>query len=117
MDAKTAATLIDYMESAVAEGTAVKAGLDNVRVAAKTGTAEIINPDTGSYADGTNLASTLAIVPADSPRYVVYLAVSAPRGGTVWGADIAAPAVGRIIAGMARQGHIPTSDQGLIQLN
>lgn len=117
MDAKTAATLIDYMESAVAEGTAVKAGLDNVRVAAKTGTAEIINPHTGSYADGTNLASTLAIVPADSPRYVVYLAVSAPRGGTVWGADIAAPAVGRIIAGMARQGHIPTSDQGLIQLN
>ena len=117
MSAETVAAILSYMESAVEEGTAKKAGLDGIHVAAKTGTAEIINPETGSYAEGTNLASTLALAPAKDPEYIVYYAISAPKGNSVWGADIAAPACSAIIEGLARQGRLSTSDQMTIQVN
>ena len=57
--------------------------------------------------------STLAI----AGDYIVYFAISAPKGNSVWGADIAAPACGNVIAGLVRQGKIRTSDQSVIQLN
>ena len=113
MTSRTANEILSYMETAVKEGTAKKAAVRNVDVRAKTGTAEIINPESGSYEDGTNLASTLAI----AGDYIVYFAISAPKGNSVWGADIAAPACGNVIAGLVRQGKIRTSDQSVIQLN
>lgn len=113
MTSRTANEILSYMETAVKEGTAKKAAVGNVDVRAKTGTAEIINPESGSYEDGTNLASTLAI----AGDYIVYFAISAPKGNSVWGADIAAPACGNVIAGLVRQGKIRTSDQSVIQLN
>ena len=113
MTSRTANEILSYMETAVKEGTAKKAAVKNVDVRAKTGTAEIINPESGSYEDGTNLASTLAI----AGDYIVYFAISAPKGNSVWGADIAAPACGNVIAGLVRQGKIRASDQNVIQLN
>lgn len=114
---ESASAILDYMTTAVEEGTASKAAVDGVAVAAKTGTAEIINPETGRYSDGTNLASTLAIVPADDPKYIIYFAVSAPRGNSVWGADVAAPAVGNVIRGLVSQGKILSSDSQTLQVN
>ena len=113
MTAGTANEILSFMESAVREGTAKKAAVSNVTVRAKTGTAEIINPETGSYEDGTNLASTLAF--ADD--YIVYFAISAPKGNSVWGADIAAPACGNVISGLVRQGKIKASSQSILQLS
>ena len=109
--------ILSYMESAAEEGTASKASVDSIRVAAKTGTAEIINQETGSYADGTNLASTLALVPADNPQYIIYFAVSAPKGSSVWGADIAAPACAALIRGLMSQGKLISSQAGTIQVS
>lgn len=113
----TASAILSYMETAVQEGTARKAAVNGVRVAAKTGTAQLINEETGSYEDGPTLASTLAIVPADEPRYIVYFAVCAPTGSTIWGEDIAAPAAGNVIRGLVSQGRLHSADQRTIQLN
>lgn len=117
MSSQTADLILSYMVSAVEEGTAKKAAVEGIRVAAKTGTAEIVNPETGSYADGTNLASTLVMAPADDPQYIIYFAISAPKGNSVWGADIAAPACGALVEGLARQGRIQTDSQTKIQVN
>ena len=76
-----------------------------------------MNPETGSYADGTNLASTLVMAPADDPQYIIYFAISAPKGNSVWGADIAAPACGALVEGLARPGRIQTDSQTKIQVN
>jgi cell division protein FtsI (penicillin-binding protein 3) len=62
---EVAKTILSYMQSATEEGgTAGKAAVPGFQVAAKTGTAQILNPQTNSYADGSVLASTLALVPA-----------------------------------------------------
>lgn len=109
--------VLSYMVGAVENGTARRAAVDGVTVAAKTGTAEIINPVTGSYADGTSLASTIAFAPAEDPQYIVYLAVSAPRGDSIWGANVAAPSCGEIIRGLSAQGKIRNSNTSILQLN
>lgn len=117
MSEEAADAVLDYMITAVENGTASKAAVKNVTVAAKTGTAQLINPESGSYEDGTNLASTLALVPAENPQYIVYFAISAPRGNSIWGADIAAPACASVIEGLVRQGKIIPSGQKTIQVN
>jgi len=83
-------------------------------VAAKTGTAQMADPVTGNYRSDAFLASTLAIVPADDPAYVIYIGVANPTGATIWGSNIAAPAIGSIIADMVRQGKIRSSAVGTI---
>jgi cell division protein FtsI (penicillin-binding protein 3) len=107
---EVAKTILSYMQSATEEGgTAVKAAVPGVQVAAKTGTAQILNPQTNSYADGSVLASTLALVPADDPKYIIYIAAGNPKGDTIWGANIASPAVGEVIKGLVSQGKVISS--------
>jgi len=117
MSPMTASYILDAMVGATETGTAKKAANDGISIASKTGTAQIINPVTKSYEDGTTLASTLSIVPADDPKYIIYFAVSAPRGSSEWGADVAAPAVGEIVRGLNSQGKLRKSGQNIIQLN
>lgn len=105
-----AATVLEGMEMAtLAGGTATRAAVNGVRVAAKTGTAQIADSITGKYLNDSFLASTLAIVPVDDPEYIIYIGVANPTGATIWGSNIAAPAIGSIITDMVRQGKIRSS--------
>ena len=114
---ETASKIRSYMQSATEEGTATLASVKGIDVAAKTGTAQIINPISKSYEDGTSLASTLALVPADDPKYIVYFAASAPNGDSIWGANVAAPSCGAIIRGLVSQGKLKVKGQEKLQLN
>ncbi len=114
---ETAESIRSYMQSATEEGTAVLASVKGINVAAKTGTAQIINPISRSYEDGTSLASTLALVPAEDPKYIVYFAASAPNGDSIWGANVAAPSCGAIIRGLVSQGKLKVEGQEKLQLN
>jgi cell division protein FtsI (penicillin-binding protein 3) len=110
-DPSVGAAIRAYMHTATLEGgTATKAAVAGVAVGAKTGTAQIPDPVTHSYADGTVLASTLALVPADDPKYIVYIAAGNPKGSTIWGSNIAAPAIGSIIEGLVSQGKLFSSE-------
>ena len=107
LDASVASNILSYMQSATQKGsTAVNAALEGVEVGAKTGTAQILNSKTNSYADGTVLASTMAIVPVDDPKYIMYVAAGNPKGNTIWGSNIAAPAIGQIIKALVSQGKL-----------
>lgn len=117
MSAETARQIRSYMVTAVEEGTASKARMDNISLAGKTGTAEIINPETGRYSDGTNLASTILLAPADEPQYIIYIAVSAPRGNSVWGADVAAPGCAAIVRGLLSQGKLTSQGARVLQVS
>lgn len=116
-DAKVASTILSGMvEATRAGGTATRTAVEGVLVAAKTGTAQIADPTTGSYGADTFLASTLAIVPADNPKYIIYIGVANPTGATIWGSNIAAPAIGSIIADMVRQGKLVSDSMEHIKL-
>jgi cell division protein FtsI (penicillin-binding protein 3) len=107
ISAEVADAILLAMEDATKSGgTAISVAVEGVRVGAKTGTSQIMNPETNSYEDGTVLASTLAIVPLDKPRYIIYVAAGNPKGDTQWGSNIAAPAIGKIIESLVSQGKV-----------
>ena len=107
---ETASIILEGMEEAtVPGGTATKTFVEGVRVASKTGTAQVADPNGGGYLKNTFLASTLSIFPIDNPKYIIYVAALDPKGDTIWGSGIASPAIGNVISDMVRSGYITSS--------
>lgn len=105
--ADIAQTVLKGMEAATQKGgTAIHAAIEGLRVGAKTGTAQMYNPITKSYDDGGVLASTLAIVPIEDPKYIIYFAAKAPSKGSIWGSNVAAPAINGILKGLLAQNKL-----------
>jgi cell division protein FtsI (penicillin-binding protein 3) len=92
VSAQTARQVLDMMESATSEaGTARRAAIEGLRISAKTGTAQVIDPATGTYSQTDFIASLLGIFPTEDPRVVVYVVIQNPRGESYFGSTIAAP--------------------------
>ena len=47
-----------------------------------------------------------SIFPADNPSYIIFIGVKNPKGSTIWGANIASPAIASIVESMVSQGKI-----------
>jgi cell division protein FtsI (penicillin-binding protein 3) len=93
LKAETARAMRQYMMDVTsAIGTGWRANVEDLSLAVKTGTAQIINPLTGTYSTTDFLASCVALLPAESPSLVLYLAIVKPRG-EILGGRIAAPAI------------------------
>ncbi len=88
----SAKAILDAMEhTASLQGTGWRAKVPDIRMAVKTGTAQMIDPTTRAYSDTDYIASTLGIFPADKPRIALYIAIIKPRGASYLGGQIAAP--------------------------
>jgi cell division protein FtsI (penicillin-binding protein 3) len=97
------------MHAATQEGgTGTLAQVEGIDMGIKTGTAQLLNPQTNSYEDGTVLASSLALVPIDNPRYIIYVAAGNPKGASIWGSNIAGPAIKSIVQTLVSQGKLVT---------
>jgi len=92
---ETARTMTKILEGAVTDGTGVKAAIPGFRVAGKTGTAQKIDPRTGSYSTSRFVASFVGYVPADNPRLAMIVVIDEPQGDT-WGGTVAAPVFSRV---------------------
>lgn len=111
-DVATADEVLQGMELATQEGgTATKTAIEGLRVGSKTGTAQLYNSETKSYEDGGVLASTLSIVPLEDPKYIIYFAAKAPTKGSIWGSNIAGPAVHGILEGLVSQNKLTIKKQ------
>ncbi len=77
------------------EGTAQSARVQGFPVAGKTGTAQKANPDGSGYLKGAYTASFAGIIPAQDPRYIIYIAVDHPKK-KYYGAEVAAPVFARV---------------------
>ncbi len=107
-------TVREGMHQATEEGgTGIRAVVEGVDVGIKTGTAQILNPETNTYADGTVLASSLAMVPIDHPRYIIYFGAGNPKGDTIWGSNIAGPAIANVIKSLLSQGKLVAKDTAI----
>ncbi|MFP4365330.1 MAG: penicillin-binding transpeptidase domain-containing protein [Spirochaetia bacterium] len=109
----TAQTILEMMESAVSDEDAIGrlAGVEGLRVSAKTGTAQILDPVTGTYSEDEHIASCLAIFPTDDPEYIVYGVINNPKGENYFGSQTAAPMVSQGITEMVRYLGIPIQGQ------
>ncbi|WJV32412.1 penicillin-binding transpeptidase domain-containing protein (plasmid) [Rossellomorea sp. AcN35-11] len=79
---QTSETVLEAMETVVSskKGTAQMYKLDGYKVAGKTGTAQIPDPEGGyMYGYSNYLFSFMGAVPADDPQFVMYVAVKKPK--------------------------------------
>jgi cell division protein FtsI (penicillin-binding protein 3) len=67
--------------------------VEDLSLAVKTGTAQIIDPNTGAYSSTDFIASCIAMLPAENPSLVLYLAIVKPQGASYLGGRIAAPPI------------------------
>jgi cell division protein FtsI/penicillin-binding protein 2 len=96
ISATVAREVRSMLATAVAKGTGVRAQIPGYVVAGKTGTAEKPLADGSGYSKTDYVASFIGMVPADHPRLVVLVAVDSPHT-SIYGGDIAAPAVQKIM--------------------
>lgn len=76
-------------------GTGTKARVPGFIVAGKTGTAQKVDPNGRGYIKGTYISSFAGFVPANNPRFVIYVAVDSSKKG-YYGSDVAAPIFNRV---------------------
>lgn len=90
---ETARSMRNYMMDVTSgAGTGWRAYIADISMAVKTGTAQLADSRTGSYSATDFIASSLALLPAESPSLALYMVIIKPRG-EIWGGRIAAPVV------------------------
>ena len=120
---ETAGSILRYMERVTQPGgTALRAAIRGLRVSAKTGTAQMIDPRTGTYSDTAFVASCLALFPTQDPQVIVYVVIESPQGDSYYGGRVAAPVVARVgdflapYLGIPRDGERVVTHPGRITL-
>ena len=101
---ETAETLLDMLETVVADGTGKYAQVDGYTIAGKTGTSE---PDPSTPEDGY-VASFAAISPVESPEVVVLVTLYDPQGVSHQGSTVAGPVVSQILTELLPYLEIPS---------
>lgn len=103
---EVARAVLAMMERAVEDGTGRRAALPGVRIAGKTGTAQVLDARTGRYTNRYD-AWFVGVVPADAPRLVAAVLVEEPRRPHTGGA-VAAPLFAEVVRGeLLRRGLLP----------
>jgi cell division protein FtsI (penicillin-binding protein 3) len=92
---ETARTVTRILEGVVTDGTGGRAAIPGFRVAGKTGTAQKIDPRTGSYSARQFVGSFVGFAPADNPRLAMIVVLDEPLG-EAWGGTVAAPVFKRV---------------------
>jgi cell division protein FtsI (penicillin-binding protein 3) len=112
----TTKTIVDAMREATQpDGTARRIRIEGLEIAAKTGTAEVFDPDLGTYSDEEFIASTLAMFPAETPQVILYVVIDHPRSGGFYGGRIAVPVAKDAIEYMLDYLAIPTETDEVIE--
>jgi len=91
-------------------GTAAKALVDGFIVAGKTGTAQMVNPENGTYYQNRHVSSFVGFLPADDPRLLILVALY-DVGHEHFGGLIAAPVFSEIAQGAVRDLNITAPSQ------
>lgn len=90
------------------DGTGRRARVEDFMVAGKTGTAQMVNPQTGAYYRSRLVSSFVGFVPADDPRLVILVVLEDVSHGH-FGGLFAAPVFSSIAAGTLGRLNVASS--------
>lgn len=109
---KETSKLVRYaLENVVAHGSGRYAYIENHRVGGKTGTAQkAVN---GSYLVNNFILSFIGFLPADDPKYIVYIAIDNPKGVVQYGGTIAGPIAKNVMKEIINIYDIEESPKGI----
>ena len=93
---ETSAIVRGMLQGVVDEGSGHFAQIPGYTVAGKTGTSQMVDPETGTYGD-EYVASFIGFAPASDPEYLALIAVDDPET-TYWGELVAAPALQKVMS-------------------
>jgi len=114
---KTAEIMLNLMEDTVSSpgGTSRRAAVPGLRISAKSGTAQITDPETGRYSTSRFMSSVLALFPTENPELIVYVVLENPRGASIYGAQTAAPMVKKIAETLSPLYGIPIAGNTVME--
>ena len=107
---RTAEKIRDMMQSVTEEGgTGVQAAPRGYSAAGKTGTAQMVDPETGRYATNKYTSIFTGYIPANDPRLVITVVIHEPHGA-IYGGVVAGPIFRNIAAkALPYLGVLPSS--------
>lgn len=103
----TSDTLLSMMEKVVTEYGAAQFPIPGYRIAAKTGTAEIVLDPAAGYDPVQRIVTTAGVFPADDPQFVVYVQLDLPQTERTSAAAI--PLFHDMVSLLIREYDIPPS--------
>jgi stage V sporulation protein D (sporulation-specific penicillin-binding protein) len=92
---ETADKMREFCREVVNTGTGIKAGVDGLVVAGKTGTSEKV--EGGRYRNDKHIASFIGFAPAQDPEIICLVLLDEPKYPHFWGGESAAPVFSSII--------------------
>lgn len=108
----------EALESTVSNGSSKDAGIEGVKVAGKTGTAEKVDPETGTYGAGY-ISSFAGFAPYDNPKVSLLVIIDNPKNGEHFGGIVAAPFAGELFNNIfnyisLNEGELEAEDKSVI---
>ncbi|MBX9138407.1 MULTISPECIES: stage V sporulation protein D [unclassified Clostridium] len=85
------ALLRSYLERTVTKDGPDGSFVQGYNVGGKTGTAQKVDPATGTYSTDKYISSMVALAPVENPQITVFIAVDEPSNGSYYGGEVAAP--------------------------
>lgn len=118
VDEKSTMRVKVALESTVSNGSSKDAGIEGIKVAGKTGTAEKVDPETGTYGAGY-IASFAGFAPYDNPQVSLIVIIDNPKNGEHFGGIVAAPFAGELFNNIfnyisLNEGQLYAKDESVI---
>lgn len=88
---ESTALLRSYLERSVTKDGPDGDFVQGYSVGGKTGTAQKVDPTTGTYSTDKYISSMIALAPVENPQITVFIAVDEPSNGVYYGGEVAKP--------------------------